>query len=88
MTQENKIPRKLPEAYLDVETVLFLMRKNHIDLKELAKRVGVMPATVKRWLDGADQKYINADFIVKVAHALDTTISTVLTWECKKPVEK
>ncbi len=74
-------------GFIDMETVEFLMKKNHIDEKELAKRVGVTPQTVRRWLRGADQTYFSGDLPIKIARALDTTVVTVLAWECKMSVE-
>ena len=64
-------------------TVAFLMKKNRWDVKYMAEKVGVTPATFRRWLKSTSQGYLSADAVVKIAWALKTTIFTVLSYNCK-----
>ena len=60
--------------FIDMETVAFLMKKNRWDVKYMAEKVGVTPATFRRWLKSTSQGYLSADAVVKIAWALKTTI--------------
>ena len=41
--------------FIDMETVAFLMKKNRWDVKYMAEKVGVTPATFRRWLKSTRQ---------------------------------
>ena len=69
--------------FIDMETVAFLMKKNRWDVKYMAEKVGVTPATFRRWLKSTSPGYLSADAVVKIAWALQTTIFTVLSYNCK-----
>lgn len=46
--------------FIDMETVAFLMKKNRWDVKYMAEKVGVTPATFRRWLKSTSQGYLSA----------------------------
>ena len=43
---------KEDEKFIDVETVVFLMKKNRLDVEALEEKVGVTSRTLKRFLSG------------------------------------
>ena len=83
MKEQKTIEREPFYDFIDMETVAFLMKKNHWDVKTVAERVGVTPATFRRWLNGADQRYLSPYLPEKLANALQTTIFTIFTYRCK-----
>lgn len=83
MKQQKKDKQDMEFDLVDMKTVMFLMRKSHMDVAALAKKAGIGADAMKKWLDGADQTYFKAELALKIAQALHTTIDTILTYECQ-----
>lgn len=83
MKQQKKKEEGLEFDLVDMETVAFLMRKSHMDVAALAKKVEIGADSMKKWLNGADQTYFKTELAYKIAQALHTTVDTILTYECQ-----
>ena len=87
-TEMEQVHFKEDEKFIDVETVVFLMKKNRLDVEALAEKVGVTSRTLKRFLSGGEQTNLKAEFLAKIAEALQTKIETLLTYDIKMLLQK
>lgn len=87
-TEMEQVHFKEDEKFIDVETVVFLMKKNRLDVEALAEKVGVTSRTLKRFLSGGEQTNLKAEFLAKIAEALQTKMETLLTYDIKMLLQK
>lgn len=63
---------------IDIDLIKAVMEERGMDEKELAKRMGVTPPTVKRLLNGADQRYMSSSVVFRLSMALDMPAQCML----------
>ena len=66
------------KQYINVETVKSLMAEKGIDEKTMANLMGLTPPTIRKFLNGADQKHYTAFFLYKLAKALGVLTADIL----------
>lgn len=64
--------------YIDMELVKKLMEEKNIDVQTMANSVGLTPKTLKKYLDGADQRHSTANLLFRLAKALDVPMTHLI----------
>ena len=67
--------------YINVDTILILMKKSDMDDKKLAQTMNEPLSTIQRFLQGGDQRYLHGDFPCKLAKALNTSLDTFFNYK-------
>ena len=74
--------------FLDMETVKKIMAEKEISVKALAAKMGKSPATVRKYLNGADQNNVRITFMEDFANGLGVPKETVYAREFKAEVDR
>ncbi|MCL2675879.1 MAG: hypothetical protein FWE84_04770 [Firmicutes bacterium] len=72
------------EQYIDIELVKSIMKEKDIDEKALASGMEVTLATIKIFLNGADQHYLSTIFVYKLSRVLGAAMEQLLRKEYRK----
>lgn len=63
--------------YVNIDLIKQIMRENKINVEELAKAAGYSVKTIKKYLNGADQKNASAILFGKIASALKVSLDSL-----------
>ena len=69
------------EIFLDMEFIKFLMEQKGLSVKDLSQKMKLTPATIRRYLNGADQTNMSTIMLFRFAKALDISVIQLLQSE-------
>lgn len=64
--------------FIDVGKVKRLMAEKGFDDKTMAERMGITPRTLKRFLDGADQRSRGTYRLIQILNALEVSARDIM----------
>ena len=64
--------------YLDMEFIGFIMEQNGLTVRDLSQCTKYSVATIRKYLNGADQKRMSSEMVLRFAKSLNVLIVQLL----------